>query len=170
MTDIEPAPIIQEPTRLEDEFRFFETYHKSSWSVNYSFSELIKCNLYDSTTQTTSTGLYTFPNFTQTGWFTYVSWVLTVPKDWYYYTTMNLEVNWWWSSGWASYTLTTWIWLDITMWRPWFVSANYKENRSNIIQLTKGQTISFTYTQSNTSTMKWNLTIYEINPLALIIK
>ena len=169
MTDIKPTEIIQEPTRLEDESRFFETYHKSSENVNYSFSELIKCNLYDSTTQTTSTGLYTFPNFTQTGWFTYVSWVLTVPKDSYYYITMNLEVAWW-AFSWASYVLTTWVWLDISIWRPQFVNATYKKNTSNILQLTKGQTMSFTYTQTNTTSMKWNLTIYEINPLALIIK
>lgn len=169
MTDITPTEIIQEPTRLEDEFRFFETYHKSSESVSYSFNELIKCNLYDSTTQTTSTWLYTFQNFTQTGWFTYSSWVLTVPKDSYYYVAMNLEVAWW-AFSWASYTLTTWVWLDISIWRPSFVNATYKKNTSNILQLTKGQTISFTYTQTNTTTMKWNLTIHEINPLALIIK
>ena len=171
MTDIEPIPIDREPSRLEDNARFFETYQKASNQTQYSFRELIACRLYDTTTQTPSSWTYTYQAITQNGWFTYVSGVLTIPKASYYYVSSNLELNGGGSVSGDNFTQSTGLLLcNISAARPPYCTMSYKRWNTAIVSLQKGQTITITYTQNGATSMKWNLYIYEINPLALIIK
>lgn len=170
MTDIEPITITEEISRLSDTDRVFETFHKSSEWIKYNFSDLVKCRLYDTTTQTPTTGTYIYQNITQNGWFTYISWVLTIPKTSYYYISNNLILNGAWSFGTNANYAHTCIWADISVTRPRFTWLEYRKNNTNILQLEKGQTITVAYTQNLVTWMKWDLYITEINPISLIIK
>lgn len=172
MNDIEITPIPIEPSRLENQDRFYETNKKELSDISYSFTDIISCKLYDSTTQTPSTGTYTYQNITQTWWFTYVSWVLTIPKTSYYYVVSNCEVVLLNNSFQASYfTLNTGELLcDIysSSYLRFMWLSRYDTN-SNILKLEKGQTITVSYSQYETSSVKSSLYLVEINPLSVLL-
>lgn len=169
MNDIITTPIPVEPTRLQDEDRFFETQNKQSDSTSYRFNEIIHCKLYDTTTQTPSTWTYTFPNMTQEGWFSYVSGVLTIPKTTFYYCSTWTNIVFAYSIG-GWFILNTGVLLcDVYSSTYLWTGLERRDTNSNILQLTKGQTITITYTQNSASTMKSELYLIEINPLSVTL-
>lgn len=175
MTDIQPVEIVFENSRLLDIDRGFETYKNITDQTNYSFDDLIRCRLYDSTNQTIASwsGAYTYQNISQNGWFAYVSGVLTIPKSSYYYVSHHSDLSITARSWWQNFSILTWdLKVDLWVWRPAFTWWLLVDNNTCIVQLEKDDTITITrssFTVGST-TVKSELIITEINPLAIVIK